>query len=228
MNKRKPDEEFALIDLSFFTENGKEVIVYCPESKDSMATQNPRGNNEVLPVTTKVEIANETLSIIETINPKLLIEKRVKVYYGDVGYSFESVFKDYLVGAAEVIIEDAYVRQKHQITNFLRFCELLVKLGECKKLTLITNADDEAQKRDNILSFDQVADNLFDYGIEFRTEYSETLHDREIRLSNGWNIKMGRGLDYFQSLSGNYLQVGISNFDLRPCLETSFDYYKTT
>ena len=41
MNKRKPDEEFALINLSYFSDAGNEVIVYCPESKDAPATQNP-------------------------------------------------------------------------------------------------------------------------------------------------------------------------------------------
>lgn len=41
MNKRKPDDEFARIDLSYFTANGKETIVYCPESKDAQATQEP-------------------------------------------------------------------------------------------------------------------------------------------------------------------------------------------
>lgn len=227
MNKRKPDEEFALIDLSFFTENGKEVIVYCPESKDSLATQNPRGNEDDKHKTEIVESTNEPILKSESLKPESLIEKRIKLHYGDVGYSFESVFKEYLVGASEVVVEDTYIRQKHQITNFLRFCELIVKIGDCKKLTLITNSDDETQKRENILIFDQVADNLFDYDIEFRTEFSETLHDREIKLNNGWNIKMGRGLDYFQSLSGNYLQVGVSDFDLRPCLETSFDFYKS-
>lgn len=38
---------------------------------------------------------------------------------------------------------------------------------------------------------------------------------------------MGRGLEYFQSLAGNYFQIGVSDFDLRPCLETSFDFYKS-
>ena len=42
MNKRKPDDEFANIDLSFFTTDGKEIIVYCPESKDIKATQQPK------------------------------------------------------------------------------------------------------------------------------------------------------------------------------------------
>ena len=41
MNKRKPDDEFARINLSFFKASGEEVIVYCPESKDATATQEP-------------------------------------------------------------------------------------------------------------------------------------------------------------------------------------------
>ena len=38
MNKRKPDDEFALINLSYFNASGKEVDVFCPESKDAAAT----------------------------------------------------------------------------------------------------------------------------------------------------------------------------------------------
>lgn len=71
-----------------------------------------------------------------------------------------------------------------------------------------------------------VADNLFEHEIEYRYEFSDILHDREMNLNNGWNVKMGRGLDYFQSLAGNYFQVGANDLDLRPCLETSFDFYK--
>ena len=41
MNKRKADDEFALINLSFFRSGGEEVVVYCPESKDASATQHP-------------------------------------------------------------------------------------------------------------------------------------------------------------------------------------------
>jgi len=41
MNKRKPDDEFARINLSYFRPDGTEIIVYCPESKNSVATQNP-------------------------------------------------------------------------------------------------------------------------------------------------------------------------------------------
>jgi ATP-dependent Lon protease len=41
MNKRKPDDEFANIDLSYFNSAGVEVVVYCPESRHAIATQEP-------------------------------------------------------------------------------------------------------------------------------------------------------------------------------------------
>lgn len=41
LNKRKHDDEFAAINLSFIDTEGKEKIVWCPESKESDATQNP-------------------------------------------------------------------------------------------------------------------------------------------------------------------------------------------
>jgi ATP-dependent Lon protease len=225
MNKRKPDDEFALINLSYINEKGTDVIVYCKESKDAVATQNPR--KDVVAIAAKKneqEVVTETTPQ-ETVTPSLT-EKRVKVLYGDIGYGYNLIFKDYLIGASVVTIEDPYIRKNHQISNLLRFCEILVKVGDCKKINLVTGFDDDIQKKDAELTFEQIADNLFEHGIEFRFEFSNTLHDREIKLSNGWGIKMGRGLDYFQSLSGNYFQVGANDLDLRPCLETSFDYYK--
>jgi hypothetical protein len=41
MNKRKPDDEFAKINLSFTDRTGKEVIVFCPESSGASATLEP-------------------------------------------------------------------------------------------------------------------------------------------------------------------------------------------
>lgn len=233
MNKRKPDDEFALINLSYYNQNGSEIIVYCPESKNANATQNPR-KDIVQIIAAKEEIKNIELQSTE-IKPvafenesKLtsLTEKRIKILYGDTGYGYESLFYDYLIGVDEVTIEDPYIRKSHQISNFMRLCELLVKVGDCKSLKLITGYDDIDQKNEMENSFAQIADNLFEYGIIFKYDFSNTLHDREIKLSNGWAIKMGRGLDYFQSLSGNYLQIGVNDMDLRPCLETNLDFYK--
>lgn len=225
MNKAKPDDEFALIDLSYFRSDGTEVIVYCPESRNSAASQNPR-KVEGLDMQNSVQIFESEI-IAPKVTKQILTEKRIKVMYGDIGFGYETMFADYLIGATEIILEDAYIRQKHQINNFVRLCEIIVKVGSCKKLTLITSVDDEFQRGENTLVFDQIADSLFEHDLEFRVEFSSILHDRELKLNNGWSIKMGRGLDYFQSLAGNYFQIGTNDLDLRPCLETSFDFYKT-
>jgi ATP-dependent Lon protease len=129
-----------------------------------------------------------------------------------------------LKGSEEVVIEDPYIRTSHQISNFLRFCELVVKVGDCTKLTLVTTAENEEQQHKNEQYFSQISSSLEEQGILLTVHFSKTLHDREVWLSNGWRVRMGRGLDYFQSPAGNYLQIGVSDLDLRPCLETNIDF----
>jgi len=63
-------------------------------------------------------------------------------------------------------------------------------------------------------------------GITLNIIYDEHLHDREIILSNGWRIKLGRGLDFYQRTS-NKFTIGYYDFDLRPCLETTIEIYKS-
>ena len=46
MNKRKPDDEFANINMSYIDSKDEEVIVFCPESKKAMATQKPKRQGE--------------------------------------------------------------------------------------------------------------------------------------------------------------------------------------
>ncbi len=59
MNKRKPDDEFALIDLSYFTTDGREVVVYCPESKDAQATQQPSRRSLSIVPASKIETSTK-------------------------------------------------------------------------------------------------------------------------------------------------------------------------
>ena len=234
MDKMKEDDEFSGVDLSYFSNDGKEVVVYCPESKRilEVKSSNPEPTvklevPEVIP-SENLESSSDSgvfhsESASEIQEP---IEKHLKVHYGDIGYSYEDVFKDYLIGAKEVTIQDPYIRQKHQISNFLKLAELLVKIGDCNKIHLVTSSDDSEQERENKFAFEQIADSLFENEIDFSFEFSDTIHDRQIETSTGWRIVMGRGLDYFQSLAGNYMQIGVNDQSLRPCLECSFDFIK--
>jgi ATP-dependent Lon protease len=236
MDKMKDDDEYSRIDLSYFNSAGVEKIIYCPESKAFLigVSSSKKSSDEVV---SEVTVAAKEVSVAQPVRVISLpleevpsstepIEKHLKVHYGDIGYSYEDVFKDYYVGAKSIIIQDPYIRQSFQISNFLKLVELIVKIGDCDKIHLITSSDDSEQEHENRHSFEKIADSLFENDIELTFEFSDTIHDRHIKTSNGWRIIMGRGLDYFQSLAGNYFQVGVSDQSLRACLETNFNFIK--
>jgi hypothetical protein len=45
----------------------------------------------------------------------------------------------------------------------------------------------------------------------------------DFRLDNGWIVKIGRGLDYYKPV--DRLTIGWSDFELRPCKETTIDIF---
>jgi len=196
MNKRKPDDEFANINLSYFDTEGKEVTVYCPESRDIEATQQParkalslKGGSEEVSTEPReqaqsddrghesqtaepaVKTVDDTPALRgeETRPEKELSEKHFSIFYGDMGYDYESIMGPYLKGVKEVTVEDPYIRLTHQIQNFVRFCETMVRLSTIRKI--------------------------------------------------------GRGLDFYQK-PNNWFEIGVNDLSLRKCLETKVDIYK--
>ncbi len=67
---------------------------------------------------------------------------------------------------------------------------------------------------------------LLELDIFLDVRFDEDLHDREIRLDNGWTIKIGRGLHFYQPPSG-YYEIGANDLSLRKCLLTKVDIFKT-
>ena len=243
MNKRKPDDEFARINLSYFKASGEEVIVYCPESKDAIATQEParRRLNELEaspdPVTAIVQHAATTAAIApepapavpQAIVPEAVIEElkeqHFTILYGDTGHSYESILGPYLRGAKAVVIEDPYIRLQHQIQNFVRFCETVLKSTSVKKISLITGYDDNTQLADIGEKLEELKQSLLELDVELDVKLNPNMHDREIRLDNGWVIKIGRGLDFYQK-PGGWFEVGANDLSLRKCLETKVDIFR--
>lgn len=241
MNKRKPDDEFARIDLSFLNAQGQEVVVYCPESKDAAATQQPfrrQLNDKLAPerdVATEAtqeprvpELAikvEATPPVVTPVVPEELVEKHFTIMYGDVGHSYESIIGPYLRGAKTVVIEDPYIRLQHQIQNFVRFCECVLKAGTVKKINLITGYDDNTQLADIAEKLEELKQSLLEMDVELEVKLNPNLHDREIRLDNGWVIKVGRGLDFYQK-PGGWFEVGANDLSLRKCLETKVDVFR--
>ncbi len=243
MNKRKPDDEFANINLSFINAMGQEIIVYCPESKDAVATQQPfrRQLNEKfaserdqeiktrseqftsIPADIEVESIVPTSDIVVTQDK--LIEQHFTIMYGDVGHSYESIMSPYLKGVKTLVIEDPYIRLPHQIQNFVRFCECALKAGTVKKINLITGYDDNTQLADIAEKLGELKQSLLEMDVELEIELNPNIHDREIRLDNGWIIKIGRGLDFYQK-PGGWFEIGSNDLSLRKCLETKVDIFR--
>jgi ATP-dependent Lon protease len=255
MNKRKPDDEFANIHLSFFTTDGKEMIVDCPESKNIKATQQPKRKtldmdfddedakekDQAEPAeeeTPEPEDAKTPVHIPEPIaeekddepepEPKIpeLKAQHFTIFYGDMGFSYETVIGPYLKGAKEITIEDPYIRMTHQIQNLIRLCETVVKQATIRKINLITSYDDKtniSEMRDNL---EELKQSLLEIDIILDIKLDPNMHDREIRIDNGWVIKIGRGLDFYQK-PHSWFEIGINDLSLRKCLETKVDIYKS-
>lgn len=255
LNKRKPDEEYARINMSYINKDGQKVVAYCPESKYSIATQNPRkdANVHVLtepahdnvvtnPVTANVEpkiTQNHVLSDIipgsETVEDGSLKEKTVDVQYGDTGYGYDDLFAEYLKGASIVMLEEPYLTHGFQMTNLVRFVELLVKIGDCKVFRLVTKHGETPEEStlisDSLQRLKNTLDDMDDVSMTFEYEFDENSHDRYIRTSNNWDITLGRGLHFYQNLnpnkdSRNFFQMGTYDLSLRPCLKTRFTFIK--
>lgn len=242
MNKRKPDDEFARINLSYIGANGEEVIVYCPESKHALATQQPahrrRGGTQpaeespfnLEPVVVAganggpeaAAVAPGSGSIGEA---DTLVEKHFTILYGDTGHTYESIFGPYMRGAKRVVLEEPYIRQNHQIQNFVRFCETALKAETIRAIELIIGYDEKTDMQDIALKLEDLKQSLLEADVELEVKINKNLHDREVRLDNGWTVKIGRGLDFYQPPQ-SWFEIGASDLSLRKCLETKVDIFR--
>ncbi|WP_439146100.1 BREX system Lon protease-like protein BrxL [Vibrio sp.] len=243
MNKRKPDDEFANINLSYFNTDNREVFVHCPETVGVEATLNPikPGLSSEIPddgESHKPDVTNAKPVVMEKSTQSTtsecveaeieeLKEQHFTITYDSTGYSYESIVTPYLKGAKAIVIEDPYIRAKHQVNNFVRFCEAVIKQPSIKAIQLITSYDDHTNIQEMAESLKDLQQSLLELDVKLDIQVNENLHDREIRIGNGWTIKIGRGLDFFQK-PDSWFGVGVNDLSLRKCLETKVDIFNTT
>jgi ATP-dependent Lon protease len=237
MNKRKPDDEFAKIDLSFFDRGGAEVMVHCPESVGAAATLEParrrlrpNGGESSPHVAMHPERRQEPSSpkpaAAAAPEPAGPAERHYAIAYGDTGHSYDSIFAPYLAGARSLVVEDPYIRMPHQIANFVRFCETVVKAATVRSITLITSYDSHTDLAALQEKIEELRQSLLEYDVALDIKLNDKLHDREVRVDNGWTVKIGRGLDFYQKPEG-WFAVGATDLSLRRCLETKVDAFRT-
>ena len=246
LNKRKPDEEYANINMSYINAKGEKVVVYCPESKYSEATQNPRKadgctipteeeSNEVnastdniaCDISTEVKITKEPKDDIIPQGPQ---PKSLDIRHGDTGYSYDNLFAEYLDGAKNIELQEPYLSNIYQLQNLTRFAEMIVKLGTCKKFSLTAKTCESIEDTQRLqTALEQLKAALADMGVEFEYTFSDLIHARFIQSDNGWNISLDRGLHIYQAPAQpkNYFLMGSYDLELRPCKETKIIYTRT-
>ncbi len=252
MNKRKPDDEFANIGLSYYDCEGREVVVSCPESVHAVATLEPLRKSlrvsatidgaaaRAAPVPQPSRPEEPAVLPASTVSPESTVlrdpplatelpaepqEQHFTIRYGETGHSFETIVGPYLGGAKEVIVEDPYIRMTHQLQNLVRFCEAMVKLSAVRKIRLVTTYENQEQLADVQQKFEDIKQSLLERDVEFDLRFHPNLHDREIRVDNGWTIKIGRGLDFYQKPT-TWFDIGANDLTLRKCLETKVDIFR--
>ena len=235
MNKRKPDDEFALIDLSYFDSTGREIIVHCPETQGISATLQP--NRRQLSENDDYELDNTLIEEVpEQVDQGIsstprelevnLKELHYSISYGDTGHTYGTIVGPYLQNAKALVIEDPYIRTQHQIVNFVRFCETVVKNSSVQRIDLVTSYDENTDMALLEEKMGELKQSLIEIDVLLEVKINKVLHDREIRIDNGWTVKIGRGLDFYQRPEG-WFTIGANDFSLRKCLETKVDIFQS-
>ncbi|CAG4937823.1 unnamed protein product [Parnassius apollo] len=172
----------------------------------------------------------EYMNRAETIKKLVLHQKETGQFHEQVliennstGHSYKTLFGRFLDEDVQyVVVEDPYIRSFHQGQNFLRLCELLVRsCGNLRHIQLVTSKGNKSEG-DQREWFTNLRNDLIKYKVQLIVKYSETLHDRQIILSSGWIIKIGRGLDFFKPPENKFC-LGVYDLDLRQCHETTVD-----
>ena len=92
-------------------------------------------------------------------------------------------------------------------------------------IELVTGYDDRTQLAEIHEKLDDLKQSLLEVDVILDVKLNANMHDREIRLDNGWVIKIGRGLDFYQRPT-SWFEVGAHDLSLRKCLETKVDIYR--
>ena len=226
LNKRKKDYEFSNIDLGFTDSEGKVQVVDCPESENVAAVVAPRREGDGGAMSSHSEITGEEIIAQQPIESVAQVEpqeKEIRIFHGDRGYSFRTLFLPYLKGSKKVTVEDPYIRLPYQATNFLRFCEVCAEAGTIENIKLKTSYDNEFKKQEIESSLITIQDSLTEHGINLEFEFKPSFHDRRIEVDEKWIITLGRGLDIYQKPE-TWMSVGANELELRPCNQTNIVY----
>ncbi|XP_035742186.1 MIT domain-containing protein 1-like isoform X2 [Vespa mandarinia] len=219
----KDEEEQYTMSLLLYQEGVQILLDTIKETKDPV-----KSKHFTVMTSRYLDRAEKVKQLVERKKTQGTYRELIKIKDGAIGYGYNSLFGRFLDAMVTYIqIEDPYIRAFHQCQNLVRLCELAVqKCHSLSKISLITTCDPEDFKNQS-KRLEELKHSLNSHLISFEITYSDTLHDRQIVLSNGWIIKIGRGLDYFKAPNGKFV-LGYCDLELRSCQETTVDIFHSS
>ena len=171
--------------------------------------------------------AHEVIVQYEKPQKKVLKEGQKLIRENQTGISYKYLFGHYLEGATEIEVIDPYIRLPYQLKNFMEFARLVAELKQPdEEITLHLKTNNNEEYIHNAKqAFSDMSDSLESIGIRFTFEFDENLHDRSIKLNNGWKIVLGRGLDIFQKTNG-WFDIADHYQKVRKCKGCEITYLK--
>ncbi|KAM7358155.1 MIT domain-containing protein 1 [Cochliomyia hominivorax] len=143
------------------------------------------------------------------------------------GYSYKTLFGKYITPEVkEVLIEEPYLVERYQFQNLVTFFELLVKQSPNLKFISLITKPDPKNSNNQQSTLQQIKGDLAKRGVTMIVKFENSLHDRKIVLSNGYIIKIGRGLHFFKA-NNPLFSLGLTDYDFRKCLQTDVDIWRT-
>lgn len=153
------------------------------------------------------------------------IRDRFHIADGATNHGYDNVFGNYLnAEVTEILIEEPYMKDHYHLCNLIMFCELAVTKCRNLKCIKVTTNKDKSPNSEQEQGLKHIAESLAKQNVNLYTDLTANLHDRQVMLSNGYIIKIGRGMNYFKPLATK-LSLGIYNFNFRECRETNVDIF---
>ncbi|CAH8517760.1 unnamed protein product [Schistosoma turkestanicum] len=110
--------------------------------------------------------------------------EQIVIEEGSTGYGYKKIFGRFLEDGTvrKVWMEDPYIRNSSQIENFSHFCEIMIQSPSNVKNIYLTTGKDVQHADEQIAKFEILKEDLEKHSVTFEWIFSDTLHDREIRL----------------------------------------------
>lgn len=231
-SRKRVKDQLYIIDETFKAEpakfkytnllTGQERSVETLERIENPEMEVPEENAENVPeepVSSEVSATEETSP--RTPRPRIqqLSAKQIDIRTNQKGVTWDTLFGEYLRDVRKVVITDPFVRLPHQISNLMDLIHTIKDRSVHSEELIIelhTQASDDEQAATVIDTFLDIKEDLEPRGIEFNY-FFDAVHDRSLKLDNGWTINLGRGLDIYDKY--NRWSLAATRPEYRSCRE---------